>query len=86
MKLSVTKTLCDGPTLRQKAVGMPGGSTRTYSTCIFGKRIDQIDRAFGGVGIETILERRREVSCEDRGACETMVPRHRHAFSIETGG
>jgi hypothetical protein len=36
MKLSVTKTLCDGPTLRQKAVGMPGGSTRTYSTRMFG--------------------------------------------------
>src|SRR5262252_7686258 len=36
MKLSVTKTLCDGPTLRQKAVGMPGGSTRKYSTCMFG--------------------------------------------------
>ena len=32
MKLSVTKTLCEGPTLRQNAVGMPGGSTRTYST------------------------------------------------------
>jgi hypothetical protein len=26
-----------GPTLRQKAVGMPGGSTRTYSTCMFGR-------------------------------------------------
>lgn len=37
MKLSVTKTLCDGPTLRQKAVGTPGGSTRTYSTCILGR-------------------------------------------------
>src|SRR6266481_8346695 len=36
MKLSVTNTLCDGPTLRQNAVGMPGGSTRTYSTCMFG--------------------------------------------------
>src|SRR6516164_3166554 len=36
MKLSVTNTLWDGPTLRQNAVGMPGGSTRTYSTCMFG--------------------------------------------------
>jgi hypothetical protein len=32
MKLSTTKTLCDGPTLRQKAAGMPGGSIRRYST------------------------------------------------------
>jgi len=32
----VTKILCDGPTLRQKAVGMPGGSTRTYSICVLG--------------------------------------------------
>jgi hypothetical protein len=37
MKLSVTKTLCDGPTLRQKAVGIPGDSTRTYSTCRFSR-------------------------------------------------
>ena len=36
MKLSTTNTLCDGPTLRQNAVGMPGGSARTYSTCMFG--------------------------------------------------
>jgi hypothetical protein len=28
MKLSITKTLCDGPTLRQNAVGMPGGFLR----------------------------------------------------------
>ena len=50
------------------------------------ERIDQIDRALGGVGVETILEGRREASREDRGARETMVPRDRHAFSIETGG
>ena len=37
MKLSTTKTLCDGPTLRQKAVGMPGGSIRKYSTRMFGR-------------------------------------------------
>ena len=37
MKLSTTKTLCDGPTLRQKAVGMPGGSMRKYSTRKFGR-------------------------------------------------
>ncbi len=37
MKLSVTNTLCEGPTLRQNAVGMPGGSTRTYSTWKFGR-------------------------------------------------
>src|SRR4029453_10704817 len=36
MKLSTTNTLCDGPTLRQKAVGMPGGSTRVYSTRLLG--------------------------------------------------
>ena len=32
MKLSTTNTVCDGPTLRQNAVGMPGGSTRKNST------------------------------------------------------
>jgi hypothetical protein len=26
----------DGPTLRQNAVETPGGSTRAYSTCMFG--------------------------------------------------
>src|SRR5580700_8999769 len=31
-KLSTTKILCPGPTLRQKQVGTPGGSARTYST------------------------------------------------------
>src|SRR5499427_4329081 len=41
---SVTKMLCNGPTLRQNAAGMPGGSTRQYSTRMFGG-IDQIDRA-----------------------------------------
>ena len=57
MKLSTTKTLCDGPTPRQNAVGMPGGSARTYSTCMFGERVGEIDRAFDGVGVEPVLER-----------------------------
>ena len=48
--------------------------------------IDQIDRAFGGVGVETIVERRREPSRDDRGAREAMVPGDRHSFLIETGG
>jgi hypothetical protein len=47
--------------------------------------IDQIDRAFGGVGVETILEERRGPSRDDRGAREAMVPGDRHPFPIETG-
>ena len=86
MKLSITKTLCDGPTLRQNAVGIPGGSTRTYSTCRFGRRIDEVDRAFGGVGVETVVEGRREPSRDDRGAGKAMGPGDRHAFRVETGG
>ena len=64
MKLSTTKTLCDGPTLRQNAVGMPGGSTRTILDVQVRKRIGEIDRAFGRVGIEPVLERRREHSVQ----------------------
>ena len=48
--------------------------------------IDQIDRAFGGVGIETIVERRRKPSRDDRGAREAMVPGDRHSLLVETGG
>ena len=47
--------------------------------------IDQIDRALGGVGIETIIERRREPSRDDRRARKAVVPRDRHSFPIETG-
>ena len=36
MKLSTTKMLCVGPTPRQNAVGIPGGSWRTYSTRMLG--------------------------------------------------
>ena len=85
MKLSVTKTLCDGPTLRQKAVGMPGGSTRTILDVHVRKGIDEIDRAFGRVGVETVVEGRRQPSRDDRGAREAMVPGDRHALLIETG-
>ena len=48
--------------------------------------IDQIDRALGGVGIETIVERRREPSRDDRGAGEAIVPGDRHSLLIEAGG
>ena len=48
--------------------------------------IDEIDRAVGGVGVETIVERRREPSCKDRGAGEAVGPGDRHSFLIETGG
>src|SRR5215469_8239719 len=84
MKLSVTNTLWDGPTLRQNAVGIPGGSTRTYSTGMLG--IDKVDCPFGGVGIETVLEPRRCPSRRDRGAGEAIVPGDGHSFRIETGG
>src|SRR6266700_2148125 len=84
MKLSVTNTLCDGPTLRQNAVGMPGGSTRTYSTCMFGK--GQIDRALGAVRVETVFKSRREPSGDYRRPREAIVPGERHSFFIETGG
>src|SRR5262249_17754695 len=86
MKLSVTDTLCDGPTLRQNAVGMPRGSTPTYSTCRFGRPLNQIDRGLSGVGIETILEPGRRPSSRDRGTCEAVVPRDWHSLRVETGG
>ena len=37
MKLSTTKMLCVGPTPRQNAVAIPGGSWRTYSTRMLGR-------------------------------------------------
>ncbi len=49
------------------------------------KGIGQIDRAIGGVGVEAVVERRREPSREDRGAGEAMVPGDRLSLLIETG-
>ena len=48
--------------------------------------IDQIDRALGGVGIETVVECRREPSRDHRGAGEAIAPGDRPAFRIEAGG
>ena len=56
MKLSTTKTLCDGPTLRQKAVGMPGGSIAQILDAHVRKSIGQMDRAVGRVRIEAVVE------------------------------
>jgi hypothetical protein len=50
------------------------------------QRVGQMDRALGGVGIETILQQRRGPSRDDRGACVAMVPSDRHSLRIETGG
>src|SRR5260370_16377315 len=44
-----------------------------------------MDGALGGVGVETILEHRRNPSRNDRGAREAMVPGDWHPFPIETG-
>ena len=48
------------------------------------ERVNEINRAFCGVGVETILERRREPSRKDRGARETIMPGDWHSFVIET--
>ena len=48
--------------------------------------VDQIDRALGRVGVEAVLERRRQPSRDDRGAGEAMVPGDRHALRVEAGG
>jgi len=47
------------------------------------QRIGQVDRAFDGVGVETIVERRRRPSRQNRGAREAIVPGDRHTFRIE---
>ena len=52
MKLSTTKMLCVGPTPRQNAVGIPGGSWRTYSTRMLGKCVGRLGRAVHGIHIE----------------------------------
>src|SRR5262249_9146619 len=49
------------------------------------KSIDQIDRALGGVGIETIPKEGRRPSREDRGTREAMVPGDWHPVRVETG-
>ena len=49
------------------------------------KRVDQIDCALGGVGVETIPKEGRSPSREDRGTREAMVPSDRHPVHIETG-
>jgi hypothetical protein len=85
MKLSVTKTLWDGPTLRQNAVGNARGFHPQILDMQVRQRIDQIDRALGRVGVETILEERRGPPRHHRGTGEAMVPGNRHPFSIETG-
>src|ERR1700722_17369916 len=50
------------------------------------ERIDQIDRALGRVGADTVFEGRGEPSRQDRGAREAMVPGDRLSSLIETGG
>jgi len=47
--------------------------------------IDQIDRALGGVGIQTIFEHRRGPPRDDRRARKTVVPGERRSFLVETG-
>src|SRR5260221_12744868 len=49
-----------------------------------GQVIDQIDRAFGRVGVQAIVESRRKPSRDDRGTREAIVPGDRHSFRIET--
>src|SRR5215472_6278531 len=49
------------------------------------KRVDQIDCALGGVGVETIPKEGRSPSREDRGTREAMVPSDRHSVRVETG-
>ena len=51
-----------------------------------GKGIGEIDRALGGIGIETIVEPAWQVSRDDRRAREAIVPGDRYPFLIETGG
>src|SRR6266446_2374901 len=48
--------------------------------------IDQIDRALGGVGVETIVKEGRCPSRDDRGASEAMIPGDRHPIRIEASG
>jgi hypothetical protein len=47
--------------------------------------IDQIDRALGRVGVETIVEERRGPSRDNRGAREAMVPGNRLSLFVEAG-
>src|SRR5262249_7007062 len=48
------------------------------------KKIDQINCALGGVGVETIPKKGRGPSREDRGTREAMVPGDRHSVRVET--
>ena len=86
MKLSTTKTLCVGPTPRQKAVGMPGGSMPH----VLDLHVRAAHRAVGGaldrVGVEAIVEAGRQ----QRAMIEEPVMRWRQAtgmpLRIESGG
>ena len=50
------------------------------------KGIGQLRCAFHGIGIEAVLERRRQPARKDRGRGDTMAPGNRHALSVEAGG
>jgi hypothetical protein len=80
MKLSVTNTLCDGPTLRQNAVFHP----HIFDVEVR-QIVDEMNGPLGGVGIKAIAEPRRQPPCDNRGTGKAIVPGDRHAFIIETG-
>ena len=64
---------------------MPGGSTRAIFDVHVRKIIREIDRAFGRVGVEAVFEGRRQISRNNRGAREAMIPGNRLSLLIETG-
>jgi len=49
------------------------------------KIIREIDCTFGRVGVEAVFEGRRQISRNNRGAREAMIPGNRFSLLIETG-
>src|SRR5262249_40051193 len=84
-KLSTTKTLWVGPTPRQKAVGMPGGSTRNIVDMNVRESVGRLRRALHRIGVETVLEERWHIAREDRSTAHTVCPGHRLAIRVEPG-
>src|SRR3981189_693752 len=66
----------------------PRNARRFYSQILdvhVREGIGQINRALGGVGVDTVGEQGRGPSRDDRRARETMVPGDGHSSFIETG-